>query len=80
MCRTTLPVVLLVVLLLSQPPSWGADPCGERGEYHTFVFDGPPFRRPVPFTLGEVHRHEPFAFQELFPATLEGQVAAQASC
>jgi uncharacterized protein (TIGR00290 family) len=61
----------------------GVDPCGERGEYHTFVFDGPPFRRPVPFTLGEVHRHEPFAFQELFPAegaTPEGQVAAQASC
>jgi uncharacterized protein (TIGR00290 family) len=56
----------------------GVDPCGERGEYHSFVFDGPPFRRPVPFTLGEVHRHEPFAFQELFPATPPGEVAAQA--
>jgi diphthamide synthase (EF-2-diphthine--ammonia ligase) len=48
----------------------GVDPCGERGEYHTFVFDGPLFRRPVPFTLGEVHQHEPFAFQELLPAEL----------
>ncbi len=30
----------------------GADPCGELGEYHTFVFDGPVFRSPVPFELG----------------------------
>jgi diphthamide synthase (EF-2-diphthine--ammonia ligase) len=45
----------------------GVDPCGERGEYHSFTFDGPLFRRPVPFQLGEVHRHDPFAFQELYP-------------
>jgi uncharacterized protein (TIGR00290 family) len=45
----------------------GADPCGERGEYHSFAFDGPLFRRPVPFTLGAIHRQPPFAFQELFP-------------
>ena len=45
----------------------GADPCGERGEYHSFAFDGPPFRRPVPFRLGEVHPRPPFAFQELYP-------------
>ena len=45
----------------------GVDPCGERGEYHTFAFDGPPFRHPVPYALGEVHRHAPFAFQELYP-------------
>ncbi|MFA5168566.1 MAG: diphthine--ammonia ligase [Candidatus Omnitrophota bacterium] len=25
------------------------DPCGEKGEYHTFVYDGPMFRAPVPF-------------------------------
>jgi uncharacterized protein (TIGR00290 family) len=50
----------------SLPP--GADPCGERGEYHSFAFDGPAFRRPVPFALGGVHRHDPFAFQELYPA------------
>jgi uncharacterized protein (TIGR00290 family) len=46
----------------------GVDPCGERGEYHSFAFDGPTFRRPVPFRLGGVHRQDPFAFQELFPA------------
>jgi len=45
----------------------GVDPCGERGEYHSFTFDGPLFRRPVAFRLGDVHLHEPFAFQELYP-------------
>lgn len=29
------------------------DPCGENGEYHSFVHDGPVFRRPVAFRLGE---------------------------
>lgn len=46
------------------------DPCGERGEYHTFVFDGPPFPRPVAYTAGEIHCRTPFAFQELFPASV----------
>jgi len=30
------------------------DPCGENGEFHTFVFDGPLFRHPVPFEKGEI--------------------------
>jgi uncharacterized protein (TIGR00290 family) len=30
------------------------DPCGENGEFHTFVFDGPIFKEPVPFVKGEV--------------------------
>lgn len=30
------------------------DPCGENGEFHTFVFDGPLFKTPVPIELGEV--------------------------
>jgi uncharacterized protein (TIGR00290 family) len=30
------------------------DPCGENGEFHTFVFDGPIFRRPIPVNLGEI--------------------------
>ena len=29
------------------------DPCGENGEFHTFVFDGPIFQKPVPFAIGE---------------------------
>jgi len=31
----------------------GVDPAGENGEFHTFVFDGPIFQQPVPYTLGE---------------------------
>ncbi len=30
------------------------DPCGENGEFHTFVYDGPIFKHPVPFTRGKV--------------------------
>ena len=30
------------------------DVCGENGEFHTFVYDGPLFKKPVNFTLGEV--------------------------
>lgn len=30
------------------------DPCGENGEFHTFVFDGPIFKEPIPFDKGEV--------------------------
>lgn len=33
------------------------DPCGENGEFHTFVYDGPIFKQPVEFDLGDiVHR------------------------
>lgn len=30
------------------------DACGENGEFHTFVFDGPIFQKPIPFTKGEI--------------------------
>jgi uncharacterized protein (TIGR00290 family) len=43
------------------------DPCGENGEFHTFVFDGPIFSRPVDFTLGEVVQRESFVFRDLLP-------------
>jgi len=29
------------------------DPCGENGEFHTFCFDGPIFKNPIPFNIGE---------------------------
>lgn len=32
----------------------GVDPCGENGEFHTFVYDGPMFKKPVPFELGDI--------------------------
>jgi uncharacterized protein (TIGR00290 family) len=31
----------------------GVDPCGENGEFHTFCFDGPIFKTPITFTVGE---------------------------
>ncbi|MDH5380268.1 MAG: diphthine--ammonia ligase [Cyclobacteriaceae bacterium] len=31
----------------------GVDPCGENGEFHTFVFDGPIFKHPIAYSLGE---------------------------
>lgn len=35
----------------------GVDPCGENGEFHSFVFDGPIFSKPVNFRIGEkLHR------------------------
>ena len=38
----------------------GVDPCGENGEFHTFVYDGPIFKKPVEFQLGEkVYREYP---------------------
>jgi len=39
--------------LLASLPA-GIDPCGEYGEFHTFVYDGPIFARPVPVTVGEI--------------------------
>jgi uncharacterized protein (TIGR00290 family) len=31
----------------------GVDPCGENGEFHTFCFDGPIFKKPIAFNIGE---------------------------
>lgn len=31
----------------------GVDACGENGEFHTFCYDGPIFKTPVPFSIGE---------------------------
>lgn len=36
----------------------GIDPTGEDGEFHTFVFDGPLFRFPVKFKVGEISRRD----------------------
>ena len=47
----------------------GADPCGEHGEFHTFVHDGPGFSGPVPVTLGEVVERDGSAWRDLLPAT-----------
>jgi uncharacterized protein (TIGR00290 family) len=45
----------------------GIDLAGERGEYHSFVYDGPLFRRPVEFTVGAVTEREGHLIQDLVP-------------
>ena len=45
----------------------GVDPCGENGEFHTFVFDGPIFRSPIPVTIGPVVERDSFVFCDLTP-------------
>jgi uncharacterized protein (TIGR00290 family) len=50
-------------LLADLPPS--ADPCGENGEFHTFVYDGPIFHRRVKAVRGEVVQRDGFWFCDL---------------
>jgi uncharacterized protein (TIGR00290 family) len=44
-----------------------ADPCGENGEFHTFVFDGPIFQSPIPVRTGEIVNRDGFVFCDLLP-------------
>jgi uncharacterized protein (TIGR00290 family) len=53
-------------LLNDLPP--GIDPCGENGEFHSFVYAGPCFDRPVPCQVGEQVLREGFAFADLVAA------------
>jgi diphthamide synthase (EF-2-diphthine--ammonia ligase) len=50
--------------LLAELPA-GADPCGERGEFHTFAYDGPMFHSPVPVRTGEIVTRDGFVFADL---------------
>ena len=43
----------------------GVDPCGENGEFHSFAFDGPMFKRPVEFAIGETVERDGFVFTDL---------------
>jgi uncharacterized protein (TIGR00290 family) len=51
--------------LADLPP--GVDPCGENGEFHSFVYDGPMFRRPIAVELGEIVARDGFVFADLTP-------------
>ena len=50
-----------------------ADPCGENGEFHTFVFDGPIFHRAIPVRTGEIFERDSFVFCDLLPVQEEGK-------
>ena len=52
--------------LLSELPA-GVDPCGERGEFHTFVYRGPMFRESVEVEAGEITLRDGFVFADLLP-------------
>lgn len=50
-------------LLAELPPE--VDPCGERGEFHTFVTAGPMFRRPIPVRVGPTLHRDGFVWADL---------------
>jgi len=50
------------------------DPCGENGEFHSFVFDGPIFQRAVSFVKGHVVQRDSRSFCELIPADPESRI------
>lgn len=45
----------------------GVDPCGENGEFHTFVTAGPMFPHPIDVHVDRVHEAEGFGYAELVP-------------
>ena len=45
----------------------GVDPCGENGEFHTFAWDGPAFRQPVPVQTGPIVERDGFAYADVLP-------------
>lgn len=47
-----------------------ADPCGEKGEFHTFVYDAPVFGESIDVQLGVVVERDGFVFADLAPAVV----------
>lgn len=60
---------------LDELPS-GTDPCGENGEFHSFVYAAPVFSRELHVQVGEVVERDGFIFADVLPQ--EAQVAVQA--
>ena len=52
--------------LLADLPE-GVDPCGENGEFHSFVWDGPMFSHPVTVAVGERVERDGFVFADVIP-------------
>jgi uncharacterized protein (TIGR00290 family) len=53
--------------LLAELPA-EVDPCGERGEFHSFVYAGPMFKDAIPVTVGETVVRDQFVFADLVAA------------
>jgi uncharacterized protein (TIGR00290 family) len=54
-------------LLADLPP--GVDPCGENGEFHTFVYESPVFSSPIAVRMGEIVERDGFVFADVLPAS-----------
>jgi uncharacterized protein (TIGR00290 family) len=52
-------------LLAKLPVS--VDPCGENGEFHSFVYDGPMFKHPIAIKNGHIENRDGFVFADLLP-------------
>ncbi len=61
--------------LLEQMPA-SVDPCGERGEFHTCVVDGPMLASPIPVVAGPVVERDGFVFADLIPDELSPDARA----
>jgi diphthamide synthase (EF-2-diphthine--ammonia ligase) len=55
-------------VLLDELPS-SVDPCGERGEFHSFAYAGPMFDKPIAIASGEVVERDGFVFADVLPAS-----------
>ncbi len=65
--------------LADLPPE--VDPCGERGEFHSFVYDGPSFDRPIPFETGRtIVRENRFAYVDLIPSVSPRGIERATEC
>ena len=58
----------------SLPPA--ADPCGENGEFHTFVYEAPVFSCPIPVESGEIVERDGFIFADVLPGGLRREGAS----
>jgi len=62
-------------LFLEQIPD-RVDPCGENGEFHTFVFDGPMFNKEINISVGETVARDGFVFTDLLLEENKHQIEA----
>jgi uncharacterized protein (TIGR00290 family) len=59
--------------LLADLPA-GVDPCGENGEFHSFVYAGPMFAREIPVVAGERVERDGFWFCDVIPDKIPAQM------
>ena len=62
--------------LLDSLPA-GVDPCGENGEFHSFVYAGPMFDLEIPVVVGETVVRDQFVFADLSSASMSASLSSQ---